>query len=252
MQMESWRDLIPPAHITPCGHLTDTPEKFYRSACEDADRLTRDIGFTADTRILDIGCGVGRLPIGLLGRKLPFAFYLGTDVSKVRIDWCVDALSKADGRLHFQFLDIHNERYNPGGTAAPVIPLPPGSVDVVNLYSVFSHLLEADTRAYLAQIADVLRPGGQCFLTMFVGDNVPSVTENPADFAPLPWSGPLHCVRYNGGYWRQMVQDAGLSVLRDIPLINVDGQTAFYLQKPRGRLLGLRSMFRRRGPSAKT
>lgn len=80
---------------------------------------------------------------------------------------------------------------------------------------------------------------------MFVGDNVPPVTENPADFAPLPWSGPLHCVRYDGAYWRQMVEAAGLSIVRDIPLINDDGQTAFYLQKPPPRLFGLSRYFRR-------
>ena len=230
MEPRTWKgSLIPPAAITPCGHLTDTPEKFHSSACEEADRISRDIGLCRSSAILDIGCGAGRLPIGLLARRAEFSFYLGVDVSRDRVDWCTHNLSAQDARLHFQFIDMPNARYNPGGQASLRLSVPPASFDVVYLYSVFSHLLEPDVRSYLDLIARVMRPGGVCFTTMFVADDVPPVTENPADFGPLEWSGPLHCVRYDRRHWQAMLASAGLAVVREAPRVNADEQTGYFL-----------------------
>lgn len=230
METRFWKNaVIPPAEITPCGHLTDTPEKFYLSACEEADRVARDIGLHSSTTILDIGCGAGRLPIGLLARRSDFSFYLGIDVSKDRVDWCTQNLSARDSRLHFQFVDMHNARYNPAGQEPLRLAVPPASFDVVYLYSVFSHLLEPDVRSYLHLIARLLRPGGVCFTTMFVEDDVPPATENPADFGPFDWSGPLHCVLYDRHHWHEMLASADLAVLREIPKVNVDQQTGYFL-----------------------
>lgn len=232
MTTRPWQDLpTPPAKLTPCGRLTDTPEKFYHSACDDAQRLAADIGLGEFTSILDIGCGVGRLAIGLLALKVPFSSYLGIDVSKERVDWCTANLTTRDRRLQFQFIDVRNERYNPNGTAPLTLSVPPSSIDVVNLYSVFSHLREADLKAYLKIISEVLRADGACFLTMFVADDVPPVTENPTDFALLQWSGPLHCVRYDSSYWLKLIDQAGLVIEGCVPNVNIDGQTGFYLRK---------------------
>jgi SAM-dependent methyltransferase len=209
--------------------LTDTPEKFYSSACEEADRIAWDIGLNDATTILDIGCGVGRLPIGLLARGAAFAFYLGIDVAKDRVEWCANNLAPRDPRLHYQAFDMHNARYNPGGQGALDLAVPPGSIDIVYVYSVFSHLIEADIRTYLDLIAKVLRPAGVGFVTMFVADGVPPMTENPAGFGPCEWSGPLHCVLYNRGYWYAMVEAAGLKILRELPHVNVDQQTGYFL-----------------------
>jgi SAM-dependent methyltransferase len=224
--------VIPPADIVPCGRLTRTAEKFFTTGCADADRLIRDAGLDPSSAILDIGCGAGRLPIGLLARDAPFASYLGVDVSQIRIDWCARNLSARDPRLRFQRIGMRNERYNPDGSAGLDLQVEPASFDVAFLYSVFSHMREPDVRAYLELIARALRPGGLCFVVMFTDSNVPPVTENPADFAPMEWRGPLHCVRYDDSYWRGMVEDAGLTILRRIPDFNPDSQTAFYLAKP--------------------
>ncbi len=224
--------VIPPAGIVPGARLKGSAEEFYTTACADADRLIRDAGLNPSSAILDIGCGAGRLPIGLLARDAPFSHYLGVDVSLPRISWCVQNLSANDARMQFRCIDMHNERYNRHGSPGLDLEVQPASFDVAFLYSVFSHMREPDVRAYLDLIARALRPGGLCFVVMFTDSDVPPVTENPTDFTPLNWRGPLHCVRYEISHWRAMVEEAGLTVLRQIPDFNRDGQTAFYLGKP--------------------
>jgi SAM-dependent methyltransferase len=232
LENRTWNGaLIPPAPITPCGHLTDSAEKFYNSACEEADRLAADIGLNENTSVLDIGCGVGRLPIGLLARAAPFSFYLGVDVDKGRVDWCLNNLMPKDARLHFQFIDMHNARYNPNGGEKLNLALPPSCIDIVYIYSVFSHLIEPDAKEYLDVIARLLRPNGVCFLTMFVADNVPPVTENPKGFGPFDWVGPLHCVLYERSWWLRMTASSGLKVVSEIPMVNTDMQTGYLLTR---------------------
>jgi SAM-dependent methyltransferase len=227
-----WRGMvIPPAVLTHCGRLTDTPEKFHASACAEADRLTQQLGLNASSRLLDIGCGAGRLAIGLLARNAAFNTYLGIDVSQVRIEWCQRNLSPRDRRLGFQYLNMRNARYNPQGDLTAGVELPRAGFDIIYLYSVFSHLLAADVQQYLQRIARALHERGRCFATAFVADGVPPVTENPAGFGPLQWSGPLHCVLYSRDAWHEMLRSAGLAIETTIPEINIDGQTGYVLTR---------------------
>ena len=232
MENRTWQgQLIPPAELTLCGCLTDTPEKFYVSACEEVDRLLRDMGLTESSRILDIGCGVGRLAIGLLARQAAFHAYVGVDVSQIRVDWCVKDLAATDDRLSFHFIDMPNARYNPRGQSGLDLSFPAESFEIVYLYSIFSHLIETDVKNYLDLISAVLTSQGVCFTTMFVADGVQAVTENPSGFGPLKWSGPLHCMLYNRAHWHAMVDAAGLKIIHEIPEVNVDGQTGYLLAK---------------------
>jgi SAM-dependent methyltransferase len=223
--------ILPPEELTPCGRLTDTEEKFFTTSCEDARLISDVIALTYQSHILDIGCGVGRFPIGLRAIGAPFKSYLGVDVSKERVDWCAENLTTQDARLAFQFMDMANERYNPAGKGSLDLDIAPQSVDVIYLYSVFSHLREADVRAYLNMFERVLTAKGTCFLTMFVADGVAPVSVNPEGFGPLKWAGPLHCVLYARDHWSKMVEESGLRVSRQIENVNIDGQTAYYLQR---------------------
>jgi SAM-dependent methyltransferase len=225
------RMIIPPSDLTPCGRLTASPEQFYLSACDEADRLLNQMNLGAESAILDIGCGAGRLPIGLLARQFSFLSYLGLDVDHQRITWCNENLEKKDERLTFQFVDIKNDRYNPGGKDQFDVGLAGRKFDIIYLYSIFSHLIQRDVERYLDIIHDSLTDFGSCFVTMFVADGVPPCTENPPDFGVLKWQGRLHCVLYNRGNWESMVGQAGLEITKIVQEVNIDGQTAFYLKK---------------------
>jgi SAM-dependent methyltransferase len=221
--------LLPPQDLTPCGRLTWTPEQFYNSACEEADRLLTEMGMNPESSIVDIGCGVGRLPIGLLARQHQFGGYLGIDVDPNRIRWCQNHLAVGDSRLKFQHLDVRNERYNPAGAQNLAVPIPDRSVDIIYLYSVFSHLLQKDVEEYLSIFSRILKSSGCCFVTMFVADGVPPCTENPQDFGPLKWEGRLHCILYSSDNWNRMLQGAKLRISKVVRNVNIDGQTGFYI-----------------------
>jgi SAM-dependent methyltransferase len=222
---------IPPSDLTPCGRLTATPEQFYVSACHEADRLKNEMGMAGKSTILDIGCGVGRLPTGLLVRPMPFFSYLGVDVDRKRIKWCNKYLATKDSRLAFRFLNIKNDRYNPTGNDQFDIGISGKKFDIIYLYSVFSHLMQSDVEKYLEIFHDSLTDFGRCFVTMFVADNVPPCSENPPDFGVLKWQGRLHCVLYNRKNWESLVRHAGLEISKVVPEVNIDGQTGYYLKR---------------------
>jgi len=222
--------VLPPRELRWCGPEFKDDAFFLRSAEAEAERL-RAMGCGPGSRILDVGCGYGRLPIGLL-RVAPGVGYLGVDVHRGSIDWCRRYIERGHPSFRFTWIDRENERYNPGGGAIGEgfrLPAADGGIDVVYLYSVFSHLTEAHLRVYLAALARVLAPGGRVFLTAFVEDGVPPVTVNPEGYAFARCSGPLHVVRYERGHFTRTLGDAGFRVERFDHGAETDGQSGVYL-----------------------
>ncbi len=102
----------------------------------------------------------------------------------------------------FKHLDLHNERYNKKGVKADEqfsFDLESKSVDIIYLYSVFSHTTEEDFRTYLKDFSRILDDNGKIFFTTFVEEDVPDFSINPENYQ-LKCSGPLHIVRYEKDY----------------------------------------------------
>ena len=79
--------------------------------------------------------------------------------------WAPELIEWADENLaapgfRFTCVDVSNERYNPDGTPERTLAAEPESVDVFYAYSVFSHMNDEDTPAYLRLIREALAPGG--------------------------------------------------------------------------------------------
>lgn len=221
--------VLPPPEMRWCGPEFKENAFFLRSAEAEANRL-RKMGAGPGSRILDVGCGYGRLAIGIL-RVLDRVEYLGVDVHRGSIDWCQKHIERPHPSLRFVWIDRENERYNPGGAAIDAafrFPAADGSIDVAYLYSVFSHLTEADLRFYLVELARVLAPGGRVFLTAFVEEGVEPISINPPSYA-LECSGPLHVVRYERGHFAGMVDAAGLRIERFDHGTETDGQSGIHL-----------------------
>lgn len=225
--------VLPAQHLRLCGQEFRDHAYFLQSARTEADRLVTHCGLSATSALLDVGCGFGRLAIGVLDRVGPIRGYCGVDVSAAAVAWCRRHLGR--GRPSFQFtrLDVRNERYNPGGeviTGAFRLPFNDAAFDIAYAYSVFSHMELGDIDRYLAELRRVLRPGGWAFVTLFVADEVPDVSINPAAGA-LAWQGPLHCVRYNRGFIEARIRNAGFTIAQVSAGAETDGQSGYYLQR---------------------
>jgi SAM-dependent methyltransferase len=222
--------VLPPPEVRWCGPEFKDDAYYLRSAEAEAERL-RAMGWEPAKRVLDVGCGYGRLPIGLI-RAFGAVPYLGVDVHRGSIGWCRRYLERGHPSYRFAWMDRENARYNPGGGAigeAFRLPVETGTIGLAYLYSVASHLPEAHLRIYLAELARVLAPGGRVFLTGFVEEGVPPVSVNPPGYAFARCSGPLHVVRYERGHLDALLAAAGFRVERFDHGAETDGQSGVYL-----------------------
>lgn len=210
-------------------HFRDD-DAFVASAVREVGRLADQAGATKESRLLDWGCGSGRLAVGLIEQYGGIGEYHGVDVQKPLISWAERHLGSRPG-FHFTHVNLANARYNPAGQTVQEIPGDTGGYDVFYAYSVFSHLRTADTAAYLREVARLLAPGGRAFVTAFVEDDVEDEAENPPGYGPMDWSGPLHCVRYRREFFEKMVAEAGLSSVEHEHGQETDGQSLYVLRK---------------------
>lgn len=222
---------LPPLPFRMGGAHFRRDEDFIAAALRDARRLGDTVGLCASSRMLDWGCGAGRLAIGVAEEFGRIAQYDGVDVQRHLIAWAARHLGTRPG-FRFTHVDVASARYNPDGAPAHSIPGASSDYDVFHAYSVFSHLRAAEARAYMKEIARLLRPGGAAFITAFVEEDVPDEEENPVGYGPLTWQGPLHCVRFERRFFEDIVNDAGLHVESFAHGGETDGQSLFVLRKP--------------------
>lgn len=122
-------------------------------------------------RVLDVGCGIGRMARVLSREVRAPGSYDGFDISANAIAWCRRHYARMPVPFTFRHADLRNTLYNPGGHGSPAdyrFPYLDRSFDLVIATSVFTHLLEDGAENYLAQAARVLAPGGRLFTTWFV------------------------------------------------------------------------------------
>ncbi|MBI2624432.1 methyltransferase domain-containing protein [Candidatus Parcubacteria bacterium] len=222
---------LPARHLRFGGTHFRTEAQFLASARAEADRLIRHCGLQRLSRVLDVGCGVGRLAIGISDRVGEIARYCGVDVHAGAIRWCENYLAPAHPSGTFMHLDLANPRYNPTGRPLNEhfrFPFGDQSFDIIYLYSVFSHMMVRDVCAYLQEFRRLLAANGIVFLTAFVESGVPGVTVNPPGYRRV-WQGTLHCVRYEQQFFEGLVTAVGLKVHRFDYGQETDGQSAYYL-----------------------
>ncbi len=155
-----------------------TPEQCF---CGDGDfraigaeflgHLVREAGLAPHERVLDLGCGIGRLAVPLTQYLSGEGSYDGADLVADGIAWCERHVTQAYPRFRFRHLDLHHALYNPGGTqdtAQATLPYAEASFDVVCLVSVLTHLGARELTRYAGEVARLLAPGGRCFATAFL------------------------------------------------------------------------------------
>jgi len=120
-------------------------------------------------RVLDLGCGCGRIARWLLTQTPRPTRYLGLDIHAGMIEWCQSNL--AAEAFDYIRQDVANPGLNPTGTlgAAP-IPAEDGSFSLIIAISFFTHLIESQVPQYLDEIARVIAADGTLHSTFFLFD----------------------------------------------------------------------------------
>jgi SAM-dependent methyltransferase len=124
-------------------------------------------------RVLDVGCGLGRVALPLSRFLDQRGSYDGFDTSREYIEWCQRALPLDSERFRFQHCSIRSSHYNEhGGMAAEdfTFPWPQSSFSLIIAASLFTHLSAAATTNYLHEIARTLQTKGRLFASFFVLD----------------------------------------------------------------------------------
>jgi SAM-dependent methyltransferase len=133
--------------------------------------LLKLIGIRGNSRIMDIGCGAGRIGFGLA----PFLHaekgeYIGFDTWGDGIQWAHDNLRPLYPLLSFNTLTAPEQGRRKGYMAeyAAEIPVDSNSFDLVISTSLFTHLKQVAYMSYLQQIHRALKLNGVALITAFL------------------------------------------------------------------------------------
>ncbi len=136
-----------------------------------AETVKTECRLRPDGSVLDLGCGVGRLAIGLLGYLAPTGRYEGLDIDAASIRWAQAHVQGKHAGVRFQVADVRNPQYNPGGRVAPEqyrLPFDDATFDVAFLHSVFTHMVPAQLERYLGELRRVVRRSGSTHISYYL------------------------------------------------------------------------------------
>jgi SAM-dependent methyltransferase len=177
-------------------------------------------GLVPSDRVLDIGCGNGRVAEQLAPFLRDGGAYVGFDISRAGIQACRRRFA-GQPHMAFEHLDVWNGEYNESGKVAEpdtVFPAADGAIDLAFATSVFTHMRMPAVRRYLAQSARVLSPGGRLAFTAFALEPERASSE-VFYFQPFDDTSMIIDVRYPEraiGHWRPCLEaaiaEAGLTI----------------------------------------
>jgi SAM-dependent methyltransferase len=129
-------------------------------------------GLKPDERVVDIGCGAGRVAANLTTYlEPPEGSYEGFDVSERAIEWAHTQITPRHPSFRFQLVDVRNDEYSPGagGDAASFrFPFRDEDFDLTVATSLYTHMFPFQIVNYLTETVRVLRPGGRSLATFFL------------------------------------------------------------------------------------
>jgi cyclopropane fatty-acyl-phospholipid synthase-like methyltransferase len=141
----------------------EDPALFVSSGRETLRQASELMGLLPSHRLLDLGCGCGRVAVPAMDFLDDSGSYAGLDVDSACVEWCRENIEAQDGRFSFTRLDVRSDSYNPSGAIPPdraAFPFPDEDFDRALVSSVFTHLTEEGIVRYVAELRRVLRPGG--------------------------------------------------------------------------------------------
>lgn len=143
---------------------------FETAAAQMVKFLEYEAGLKPSTRLLDMGCGCGAIPLVLNQYGDYAGDYHGLDVDRRMIAWCQKHL--ASPRMKFTHHDYWNATYNPSGVQKLAFAVEDGWADIVLMKSILTHLLPDDGAWYIQETARCLAPGGTAVITAQLYDDL--------------------------------------------------------------------------------
>ena len=186
-------------------------------------------------RVLDFGCGCGRVARQLIQQKPQPQSYLGLDLHPGMIAWCQQNLTPVAPHFAFRHHDVFYPPFNPGDDKPKTLPFPvaDGSVTLVNAWSVFTHLTESTVTHYLQEAARVLAPRGVLHSTWFLFDKTDfPMMQEFQNALYINEFDPVNAVVYDRTWLRKAAADVGL-VISAVHLPVVRGFQWTVLMTPR-------------------
>jgi SAM-dependent methyltransferase len=171
--------LLPPADMIEYVGSGTSLDTFEHIGNHFLDHFVRLGGLQPHHRVLDVGCGIGRMALPLTRYLSATGSYDGFDVVAKGVEWCRRKITPRFPHFRFQQADLFNEFYNPAGTKTARefrFPYPGRSFDFAFMTSVCTHLLPRDLEHYVRELSRVTRPGGRVLLTFFL--HSPAVAAN--------------------------------------------------------------------------
>lgn len=169
--------------------LVRGPDEFRRSGEQLVALAEADAGLGPGSRVLDAGCGWGRVarPLTRVLAGADGGSYDGFDVDGEAVGWCSERYA-AHPEFAFAEIDVVNARYRPQATGRAsecTFPYPDAGFDVVFACALLTHLVTAEAARYLRELARVLAPGGRAVVTLLLLDHSSraAVTRGDAPFA---------------------------------------------------------------------
>jgi SAM-dependent methyltransferase len=161
--------LVPPRRLR--GFAGDSD--FVATGAEIEGLLRAHGGLGPASRVLDVGCGIGRVARTLVDVLDPAAggAYVGFDPVAPAVAWCA---ARYPPPFRFVHADLRNDLYNPSGAVAATeygFPVDDGWATLAVATSVFTHLDRAESEHYLGEVRRALAPGGVALLTFFLLDD---------------------------------------------------------------------------------
>lgn len=162
--------LVPPPERI---YLATKDEASFRDAgCQIAQRLIDQAGLTPSSKVLDLGCSIGRVALPLT-QFLSDGLYDGLDVARDGILWCQENITARYPNFRFQHADVYNNRYNAAGATRAEnyrLPFEDNQLDIVFASALFTHMRPEEVQNYLKEIARILSPNGKLWASWFMVD----------------------------------------------------------------------------------